>query len=116
MTMPTWNEICAGVDRMTKKINESVEIAADRAALQFKLSSCRGNLDKEYRELGRLMYDKLCPSVQNEQQEDASAQKMTEETTTTAETPDDLTAQINSALARITALRAEISALEKKVK
>ena len=47
--MSRWDEICAGVDRLAKKINESVEGAADQAALQLKLSTCRGNLDQEYR-------------------------------------------------------------------
>ena len=99
--MSRWDEICAGVDRLAKKINESVEGAADQAALQLKLSTCRGNLEQEYKTLGRLTYEKLTVD-ENAPDEPTDAQ--------------DLTAQINATMARITAIRAEIAALEQKAK
>ncbi|MBQ7318679.1 MAG: hypothetical protein IJW97_00665 [Clostridia bacterium] len=114
--MPTWNEICAGVDRLAKKINQSVEGVADQAALQLKLSTCRGNLEEEYKTLGKLAYQRLyvaaAPAeVAESEREEEQAESTAEQTST-----DDLTAQINSALARITSLLAEIEMLEKKLK
>ena len=120
--MPTWNEICAGVDRLAKKINQSVEGVADQAALQLKLSTCRGNLEEEYKTLGKLAYQRLyvaaAPAeVAESEREEAQSESTAEQTESAEQTStDDLTAQINSALARITSLLAEIEMLEKKLK
>lgn len=114
--MPTWNEICAGVDRLAKKINQSVEGVADQAALQFKLSTCRGNLEEEYKTLGKLAYQRLYVAAAPAEVTVAENEEQQAESTAEQTSTDDLTAQINSALARITSLLAEIEMLEKKLK
>ena len=102
--MSSWDNLRQNINRWSNKINAAVDDLADQAALQFKLSARRGDLDKEYANLGKLTYQKLSPAVL----EDATA--------TTADAPDTLTEQINSAISRITAIQAEIEELETRLK
>ena len=101
--MSSWDNLRQNINRWGNKINAAVDDLADQAALQFKLSARRGDLDKEYANLGKLTYQKLSPAVI----EDAEA---------TATAPDTLTEQINSALSRITAIQAEIEELQARLK
>ena len=100
--MATWDEMKSNINRWTSKLNQTVDELTDRAALQFKLSARRGDLEKEYTTLGKLTYQKLSavPGDPADAAED-------EET--------NLTAQINQAMTRITAIRAEIAELEKRL-
>ena len=102
--MSSWDNLRQNINRWGNKINAAVDDLADQAALQFKLSARRGDLDKVYANLGKLTYQKLSPAVIA----DADAP--------TADTPDALTEQINSAISRITAIQAEIEELQARLK
>jgi hypothetical protein len=117
--MPTWESLRQSVNRITDKVNTAAEELADQAAVQIKLSNRRADLDREYRELGRLAYGKLTPA--SSIPADLEAEKIDTEQQGTDDvdpdtTPDELTEQINAAINRITAILNEIALLEKKVK
>ncbi|MBQ7338507.1 MAG: hypothetical protein IJW40_08660 [Clostridia bacterium] len=103
--MSTWDNLRESVNRWTNKINSAAEDIADQTALQFKLTSRRSDLDKEYTALGKLTYQKLNPTALPEATESGSEH-----------VPDALTEQINQSMARISAIQAEIEELEKRVK
>ena len=101
--MPTWENICSTVSRWTDKANAVADDLADRTATQIKLSTRRADLEKEYAALGKLTYQRLAPECTDPQAPAADA-------------PSDLTEQINQAITRITAIRAEIAEIEKRAK
>ena len=101
--MSSWDDLRQSFHRWGDKINAAVDDIADQTAVQFKLSARRGDLEKEYANLGRLTYDKLNPTTAPDAVTDADA-------------PDTLTEQINAAMSRITAILGEIAALEARVK
>jgi hypothetical protein len=101
--MSSWDDLRQSFHRWGDKINAAVDDIADQTAVQFKLSARRGDLEKEYANLGRLTYDKLNPTTAPDAATDAAA-------------PDTLTEQINAAMSRITAILGEIEALEARVK
>jgi hypothetical protein len=101
--MSSWDDLRQSFHRWGDKINAAVDDIADQTAVQFKLSARRGDLEKEYANLGRLTYDKLNPTT-------------TPDAATDADAPDTLTEQINAAMSRITAILGEIEALEARVK
>lgn len=101
--MSSWDDLRQSFHRWGDKINAAVDDIADQTAVQFKLSARRGDLEKEYANLGRLTYDKLNPATAPDAATDADA-------------PDTLTEQINAAMSRITAILGEIEALEARVK
>jgi hypothetical protein len=101
--MSSWDDLRQSFHRWGDKINAAVDDIADQTAVQFKLSARRGDLEKEYANLGRLTYDKLNPTTAPDAATDADA-------------PDTLTEQINAAMSRITAILGEIEALEARVK
>ena len=107
--MSSWDDLRQSFHRWGDKINAAVDDIADQTAVQFKLSARRGDLEKEYANLGRLTYDKLNPTTTPDAATDADAQD-------TAAAPDTLTEQINAAMSRITAILDEIEALEARVK
>ena len=100
--MSSWDDLRQSFHRWGDKINAAVDDIADQTAVQFKLSARRGDLEKEYANLGRLTYDKLNPT--------------TPDAATDTAAPDTLTEQINAAMSRITAILGEIEALEARVK
>lgn len=101
--MSSWDDLRQSFHRWGDKINAAVDDIADQTAVQFKLSARRGDLEKEYANLGRLTYDKLNPTTAPDAATDADA-------------PDTLTEQINASMSRITAILGEIEALEARVK
>ena len=101
--MSSWDDLRQSFHRWGDKINAAVDDIADQTAVQFKLSASRGDLEKEYANLGRLTYDKLNPTTAPDASTDTAA-------------PDTLTEQINAAMSRITAILGEIEALEARVK
>jgi hypothetical protein len=101
--MSSWDDLRQSFHRWGDKINAAVDDIADQTAVQFKLSARRGDLEKEYANLGRLTYDKLNPTTAPDAATDTAA-------------PDTLTEQINAAMSRITAILGEIEALEARVK
>ncbi len=101
--MSSWDDLRQSFHRWGDKINAAVDDIADQTAVQFKLSARRGDLEKEYANLGRLTYDKLNPTAAPDAATDTAA-------------PDTLTEQINAAMSRITAILGEIEALEARVK
>ena len=101
--MSSWDDLRQSFHRWGDKINAAVDDIADQTAVQFKLSARRGDLEKEYANLGRLTYDKLNPTAAPDAATDTAA-------------PDTLTEQINAAMSRITAILGEIEALDARVK
>ena len=101
--MSSWDDLRQSFHRWGDKINAAVDDIADQTAVQFKLSARRGDLEKEYANLGRLTYDKLNPTTAPDAATGTAA-------------PDTLTEQINAAMSRITAILGEIEALEARVK
>ena len=101
--MSSWDDLRQSFHRWGDKINAAVDDIADQTAVQFKLSARRGDLEKEYANLGRLTYNKLNPTTAPDAATDTAA-------------PDTLTEQINAAMSRITAILGEIEALEARVK
>ena len=102
--MSSWDNLRENVNRWSNKLNAAVDDLTDKAALQFKISARRGDLEKEYTNLGKLTYQKLNPTLVTDTVADAS------------DAPDTLTEQINQAINRITAVLAEIDELETRLK
>ena len=107
--MSSWDDLRQSFHRWGDKINAAVDDIADQTAVQFKLSARRGDLEKEYANLGRLTYDKLNSAAITDAATDTDAQD-------TTAAPDTLTEQINQAMSRITAILGEIEALQARVK
>jgi hypothetical protein len=106
--MSSWDNLREQVNQWSQKINAAVDDLADQTALQIKLSTRRGELEKEFATLGKLTYQRLDPSAIAESSEGIDS--------VAAENGDTLTEQINQSMNRITAIMSEIKALEARLK
>lgn len=109
--MSSWDNLREQVNQWSQKINAAVDDLADQTALQIKLSTRRGELEKEFATLGKLTYQRLDPYAIAESSEGSDNGD-----SVAAEKGDTLTEQINQSMSRITAIMSEIKALEARLK
>ncbi len=89
----TWDDICKSVDGWTKKANRKVEQLTETAAIRIKISAKKAEMEDAYLELGKLTYESMTSTEENETPDEAVAAKVAE----------------------ITALKDEIATLEQKI-
>jgi ubiquinone biosynthesis protein UbiJ len=89
----TWDDICKSVDGWTKKANRKVEQLTETAAIRIKISARKSEMEDAYLELGKLTYESMTSTEENETPDEAVAAKVAE----------------------ITALKDEIATLEQKI-
>jgi ubiquinone biosynthesis protein UbiJ len=89
----TWDDICKSVDGWTKKANRKVEQLTETAAIRIKSSARKSEMEDAYLELGKLTYESMTCTEENETPDEAVAAKVAE----------------------ITALKDEIATLEQKI-
>ena len=74
--MPTWEEFCNGLKKITNKVIVKTEELADTASLHLKLAQKEANLSELYEEFGKLTYDQIKQENSNEEKAEDLIKKL----------------------------------------